>query len=330
MSSTDCYKILSIDGGGIKGLYSATILEQFENKFGPIHQHFNLICGTSTGGIIALALAAGIPAADIVKFYTEKGTKIFPHTKSWKRKLHEWKSIAFLSKYKNDQLKNALQEVFQNKKVKDCISDVLIPSVNITTGKPYIFKSDYIPKYTRDSERSLVEIALATSAAPTYFPIVDLMTNEGLHQFVDGGLFANNPSLYGIQEFLANKEEIGYKDYCLLSISSLHEGTAIPVSKKVRRPFIGWKEQLISLMIDSQSIATHFHIQYLREFAGGEYIRIPSAEMTGNERALIALDLAHKASIQLMMEKGRQMAEKWINDDNISLFFEDKSGEVSA
>lgn len=325
------YKILSIDGGGIKGLYSAVILDQFEKKYGPIHQHFNLICGTSTGGIIALALALGIPASEIVKFYTEKGPKIFPYVTPWSRKFHEWKAVLCLSKYKNNQLRAALEEVFQDKKIKDCLSDVLIPSVNITSGKPYVFKSDYIPRYTRDSERLLVEVSLATSAAPTYFPIVNLNTkNDGLQQFVDGGLFANNPSLYGIQEFLANKEEIGFSNYMLLSISSLHEGTSIPLVNKLRKPFFGWKEQLISLMIDSQSMATHFHIEYLRKFAGGEYIRIPSAVLVDSERAIISLDLAHKKSISLMVEKGQQMASKWIDQDDVTQFFNNKTEEASA
>lgn len=324
------YKILSIDGGGIKGLYSAVILEQFEHKYGPIHQHFNLICGTSTGGIIALALAAGVPAAEIVKFYTEKGALIFPHKEWWVRKYHEFKSILFRSKYGNQMLKSAIEEVFQDRRIKDCLAHVLIPSINITSGKPYVFKSDYIPKYTRDSERLLSEVALATSAAPTYFPIVELMTQEGLQQFVDGGLYANNPSLYGVQEFLANKAQIGYNDYHLLSISSLHEGTCIPITKKLRKPFLGWKEQLISLMIDSQSVATHFHVKYLQESAGGEYVRIPSAALTKKEQKLIALDLALDASIKIMVDKGQKMAAEWVNKNELSLFFTQKSKEASA
>ncbi|WP_338555592.1 CBASS cGAMP-activated phospholipase [Paenibacillus sp. KS-LC4] len=324
------YKILSIDGGGIKGLYSAVILEQFEQKYGPIHQHFNLICGTSTGGIIALALAAGVPATDIVKFYTEKGPLIFPHKKWWMRTFHFVKSLLYKSKYNNQILKAAIDEVLLDRRVKDCLTHVLIPSVNITTGKPYVFKSDYIPQYTRDSERLLSEVALATSAAPIYFPIVELETQAGLEQFVDGGLCANNPSLYGVQEFLANKVQIGFEDYLLLSISSLHEGISIPITKKLHKPFLGWKDQLISLMIDSQSVATHFHVQYLQKSAGGGYVRIPSASLTKKEQKLIALDMALDSSIKIMIEKGRDMASKWIHTKEVSQFINKKPEEASA
>ncbi|CAM4527411.1 CBASS cGAMP-activated phospholipase [Paenibacillus xylanexedens] len=324
------YKILSIDGGGIKGLYSAVILERFEQRYGPIHEHFNLICGTSTGGIIALALAAGIPASDIVKFYTDKGPDIFPYKNRFVRKFHSLKSVLFLSKYTSDELKSAISEVFQEKRVGDCLTHVLIPAVNITTGKPYVFKSDYIPKYTRDSERLLSEIALATSAAPTYFPIVQLDTKEGGQQFVDGGLFANNPSLYGVQEFLANKVHIGCDDYRLLSISSLHEGTTVPITKKLRRPFWGWKDELISLMIDSQSVATHFHVKYLIDSCGGEYVRIPSAQLTKQEQKKIELDMAHPSSIQILLDKGKDMSAEWINKSEVMQFFDKTSKEATA
>ncbi len=111
-----CYRILAIDGGGIKGLYSAVILEEIEKVYGPVYQNFNLICGTSTGGIIALALASGMPASDIVRFYKEKGPSIFPYQNPFYRKIHYFKQILIKSKYSSNQLKLALEEVFQDKK----------------------------------------------------------------------------------------------------------------------------------------------------------------------------------------------------------------------
>jgi patatin-like phospholipase/acyl hydrolase len=309
LHSQCCYKILSIDGGGIKGLYSATVLQKMEERYGPLHQHFNLICGTSTGGIIALALASGIPASKVVEFYKESGPKIFPYHSSWKRKLHWLKQILWKSKYSNKHLREALEGVFGEKKIEDCKAHVLIPTVNITTGEPCVFKSDHVPQLTRDKKRLLTEVALATSAAPTYFPIVELQMKTGIEQFVDGGLVANNPALYGIQEYLKHyKNDVRFNDYSLLSISSLNEAVKFPelVTNK-RKSFVSWNDKLISLMVDSQSAAVHHHIEHLRSHSGGSYVRIPSMALTADEKKNVALDMASKKSLSIFTRIRRKV-----------------------
>jgi uncharacterized protein len=96
------FKVLSIDGGGIKGLYSARILERFEKKFNcHIADYFDLICGTSTGGLIALGLSLNIPAKDISKLYNEGGDKIFPRQNSI---LSGFRQLFLRSKYDNSEL----------------------------------------------------------------------------------------------------------------------------------------------------------------------------------------------------------------------------------
>ncbi|MFF0830672.1 CBASS cGAMP-activated phospholipase [Brevibacillus sp. NPDC003359] len=325
-----CFNILSIDGGGIKGLYSAVILEKIEEEYGPIYQHFDLICGTSTGGIIALALASGVPARDVVGFYRDRGPLIFPYHQNWHRKLHFFKSILLSTKYKDDALKTELEKVFGNTRIEDCKANVLIPSVNITTGKPYVFKSDHNPTLTRDNKRLLTEVALATAAAPTYFPIVELETEKGREQFVDGGLWANNPSLAGIQEFVKfYKDGSSYHDYCLLSISALHERTRFPDPQKVnrRKSFYKWGDRLISLMIDSQSEAVHNQIEYLRSYIGGSYVRIPSMELSESEKRYITLDGACPKSLRIMLEKGIQAADQWIGKEELKTFFNNENRE---
>ncbi|KRE48382.1 CBASS cGAMP-activated phospholipase [Paenibacillus sp. Soil724D2] len=318
------YKILSIDGGGIKGLYSAIILQKMEEEYGSIHKHFDLICGTSTGGIIALALAAGVPASEIVRFYKEAGPKIFPYKRKWMRKLHWLKQIGIISKYSDKDLRSALTNVFGDMRIEDCKTNVLIPSVNITTGEPYVFKSDHNPLLTRDKKRLLTEVALATSAAPTYFPIVQLQTNKGVEQFVDGGLVANNPSLLGIQEYLRfYKNDARYSNFSLLSISTLHERIKFPNPDKVfkRKSFVGWKDDLISLMIDSQSGAVHHHIEYLRSHFGGDYIRIPSMELSPKEKKHVHLDLASPKSISILNNKGLEASNEWVANQEVKAMF---------
>lgn len=140
MRNAENFKILAIDGGGIKGLYSAVILADFEEKYGKLSNHFDLICGTSTGGIIALGLAAGIPAKEIVNLYKTNGPTIFPYNNRFLYMLHSIKQGLLTSKYREDNLKNALINVFKDKKIGDCETNVLIPTANITTGKPCIIK----------------------------------------------------------------------------------------------------------------------------------------------------------------------------------------------
>lgn len=328
-----CFRILSIDGGGIKGLYSAVILQKFEEVYGPIYRHFDLICGTSTGGIIALALASGIPAQKIVEFYRDRGPLIFPYKQPWIRFPHFIKSILFRSKYNHGKIKAELEEVFGDKRIEDCKTNVLIPTVNITTGQPYVFKSDHVPQLTRDKNRLIKEVALATTAAPTYFPIVELETMNGKEQFVDGGLWANNPSLLGIQEYLKFYKDVShFSDFCLLSISSLHEHTKFPDPGKVhlRKSFLSWGDKLISLMIDSQSGAVHHHIEYLRSNIGGRYLRIPSVNLSEAEKRNITLDRACPKSIRILVEKGTQAAEEWIRQKELNDFFEDVNKEETA
>ncbi|MCC2382019.1 CBASS cGAMP-activated phospholipase [Bacillus cereus] len=318
------YKILAIDGGGIKGLYSAVILEKFEEKFGPIHKHVDLICGTSTGGIIALALAAGIPAAKIVNLYAEKGLNIFPYQSSWRRKLNLFKQLIISSKYSDENLRDELSEVFGELKIKDCKSTVLIPSVNITEGTPFVFKSDHAEGLNRDSEHKLVDVALATSAAPTYFPIAE-MPLLPKSQFVDGGLWANNPSLLGIQEaysFYINKESQPFKRFSLLSIATLTENIKLAPDTKRNKGMLGWNQDLISLMMDTQSISVHNHINYvLRSLHDCCYIRIASEELNKEEKKFIELDYASPKSIEILKNKGKIAGDKWIENKDIENYF---------
>ena len=116
------FNILSIDGGGIKGLYPAKVLEQIEGRFDKkISDHFDMICGTSTGGLIALALSLNHPASKIAKFYSTRGDKIFPHKTWYQRVLPLLKQFAVTNKYKaiafEKYLKSGSGIAFRNKRL---------------------------------------------------------------------------------------------------------------------------------------------------------------------------------------------------------------------
>lgn len=178
------FKILSIDGGGIKGVFPAAFLAELEKTFGcPTYRYFDLITGTSTGGIIALGLGLGLPAAEITEFYKEHGPKIFSKPKG---KVGSF----FGDKYSPDELRNALTKVFGEEKLGSSKVRLLIPSFNVTTGEIHIYKTRHHERFLTDFREKMVDVALATTAAPTYFPA---HKGSGGAMYVDGGVWANNP-----------------------------------------------------------------------------------------------------------------------------------------
>lgn len=180
------YRILSIDGGGIKGVFPAAFLADIEETLpGPIASYFDLIVGTSTGGIIALGLGLGLKASDILNFYKRYGPEIFKGN----RLLLSLKQ-AFWRKYSHKNLRRALEETFGDKLMGNAQTRLVIPSMNVDTGEVHLFKTAHHEKFERDYKVSAVEVALATSSAMTYFPVFRSSSDFAL---VDGGVWANNP-----------------------------------------------------------------------------------------------------------------------------------------
>lgn len=180
------YHVLALSGGGYRGLYTATILRQLEETLGqPLAQHFDLICGTSAGGLLALGVAAEIPAVELQAMFEKDGSRIFG-TRDWWRRLT---GFAFKAKHSNAGLRDVLTEKFGSKLIGDLRHRVLIPAVNYSTGKGQFFKTPHHPSFELDHRLTLVDVGLATSAAPVYFPIV----RNARGAFVDGGLVGNAP-----------------------------------------------------------------------------------------------------------------------------------------
>jgi uncharacterized protein len=315
------FKILSIDGGGIKGLYSSTILEHLESKFGPASDYFDMICGTSTGGLIALALGIKIPAIEISKIYSEKGELIFP-----KRSKIEsiFRQTFWKGKYSDKPLQMVLQDVFKNAKVKDLRNLVCIPSYSVTDARPWIFKRDHGELY-RDNETSLVDVALATSAAPTYFPLCEIARYDQ-KQFIDGGVWANNPTLVGVIEaltyFVGNGRD--FQSIDVLSISSLNNTAGKPVGLKRFRPFVKWRNDLFETSLIGQSAFTDYTMQKLSELSHikTKYVRIPSEQISAEQQHLVQLDCAVPKAISFIRGKGNDRGYLVGKDSQIADFFQ--------
>jgi patatin-like phospholipase/acyl hydrolase len=195
------FRILSIDGGGIRGVFPAAYLAEIERRFlggQSIANYFDMIAGTSTGGIIALALAQGMTASEALKIYTERGARIFP-TRSG---LSKWKRLLrWLSKPKHNQtvLKDELLQVFGDSVLDQAKTRLVIPSFEGLHGEPFIYKTPHHPDYQNDRHKKFAHVALHTTAAPSYFPAVD---DDG-YIMIDGGIWANNPVMNAVVDALA-------------------------------------------------------------------------------------------------------------------------------
>lgn len=207
------FKILSIDGGGIKGVFPALFLTLLEDELrnrsdgkNKIYQHFDLITGTSTGGIIAIALSLGIPAKEIYQLYLDNAEKIFGSKKPFfigqiRNSAHERKFLENLVREKFKVANNGIEP-----RLADCKTDVCIPIYDLIQGNPSVLKTKYHPAFERDYHIPAYQAAMATSAAPTYFDpytteYVDLNgTKKDFVNKVDGGIMANNPTLVAFLE----------------------------------------------------------------------------------------------------------------------------------
>ena len=186
-------RILSIDGGGIKGVFPASFLAAVEDSVGrPLADYFDLVVGTSTGGIIALGLGLGLSAKQILDFYIRYGPSIF----CGNRLLRVMRGIG-VSKYSPAPLKNALTKTFGDRRLGESQKRLVIPSFNLDSGEVHVWKTSHHPRLERDYKVPAVDVALSTAAAPTYFP-----THRGAAgtPLLDGGMWANNPVAVAIVE----------------------------------------------------------------------------------------------------------------------------------
>ncbi|MGS4884957.1 CBASS cGAMP-activated phospholipase [Roseibium sp. MB-4] len=190
-------KILTIDGGGIKGTQPAAFLAALEEDLEkPIAEYFDLISGTSTGGIIALGLAMGIPAKKILKLYEERGPYIFGQASNgnWlldrTKGVHKFLKHIFKPKHDAEVLKTELLAVFGNRLIGEAKTRLLIPAWDADSKSVYIFKTAHHSRLSTDYKRPVLDAALATAAAPTYYKRHKSIDDVGL---LDGGVWANNP-----------------------------------------------------------------------------------------------------------------------------------------
>jgi patatin-like phospholipase/acyl hydrolase len=272
------FRILALDGGGIKGVFAASFLAGIEESLGaPLVDHFDLIVGTSTGGIIALGLGMGLSAQELLGFYEQNGPAILA---GGRRKIIQQ---IFSAKYDSAPLCTALEDVFRDRLLGESKTRLVIPSLNLESGEVHVFKTAHHDRFIRDYKERVVDVALATSAAPTYFPTHHLTSGTPL---IDGGMWANNPM------GTAAVEALGVLEWPRGAIKLLGVGcTESPLDTYDRsRRGLGvnyWARRLVSIFMAGQSSSSLGTAQLL---LGHENVHRVSPSVDGERYRLDRVD----------------------------------------
>ena len=243
------FRILSIDGGGIKGIFPAAILAFLEESRldgQPIGDYFDLIAGTSTGGILALGLGAGSPARSLLDLYVNEGHRVFPPEQRQKgRRLFR---RLLRNRYDRAPLDELLRQTLSDLTLRESRYRLLIPATEASHGDPAVYKTPHHPGYFLDGDKPMAEVAAATSAAPTYLePVVQ----DG-YTLLDGGIWANNPTMMALVEaltcFAVQREQIS-----ILSLGCGQDGFQINSRQAAGAGQLQWRE-IIHVAMHYQSL----------------------------------------------------------------------------
>ena len=317
------FQILSLIGGGIRGAFITSFLNKIEQKLGrPVAESFDLIAGTSTGGIIAAGLSAGLSAAEMHDFYVRYGAKIFSTRRPYRAKgiyrflfpLANWVfkkktggglDAAFRARFCPDTLQKSFNEGLGDRTLGSVnFTRLIIPVVNLSRGQPRVFRSLHLPGGKQDRNVKISEALIAATAAPTYFPHREINGEA----YVDGGVWAVDPSMLAfceairVQQMERGLENFSHCDIDEIHLLSIGTGRA-EYSLSPPGPDAGllyWATRVAELMGTSQVEGIHMPLEFL---LGERYqhVNFQMDELWGLD------DVTH---IPQLFEKGNEVAEE--------------------
>lgn len=260
-------RIVSYDGGGIKGYLPAIVTAAMESSTGkPMGIMADMLAGTSTGAILALGLAAGIPAGEMANFYRAKGPAIF--RRSWGKRLRSCFGVAD-EQYSNDALHAGLRDIFGDKKLSGLATPCMAVAYEIETRQVLFFTSW---DAQRDPHRdfTLVDVAMASAAAPTYFEPWAAMSVAGDRlACIDGGVAANDPAQCALVEVL--KYGYGLEGISLVSLGTGQEDRAYLLKHARNWGLAAWARPLLDILFAAASDVTDHHCRHMLP---GRYVRL--------------------------------------------------------
>lgn len=336
METTKPFRVLAIDGGGIRGLYSTALLHSIAAHFEPnstagyeIGRHFDLIAGTSTGGILACGLAAGKTTKELIALYREIGQKLFVDPQpdgKLATLLWAWRNLTKAAN-PSEPLRRALTDIlgqetlgsiYARRKIALCL-----PSCRLHDWTPKVFKTPHSPHLTRDRNVTLVDACMATSAAPIFLPVAEVAEaphESTLGRFVDGGLWANNPVLIAMLEAIdlctdAESKHLT-RPIVILAVGTSGGAPGDAPGAKIDRGMLGWKfgGEAAGMSIEVQASGYH---HMASRFAGHfgrlgydiRYERIANPKVSADQSRHLRLDLATPDALDLLERLGSKTAQ---------------------
>ena len=325
------YRVLSLDGGGMRGIYTAAFLDRLVTQFArtrnveslDLGKGFDLITGTSTGAIVGCALAVGRPMGEIVKMYRDHGRQIFPHRIKGTASAIWRMFVGGRYVRKGDKvLRQALTDVLNETMMLDVFEkrgiSLSIPAILMSSHRSWVFKKT--PKSgVRDDHYKLVDVCMASSAAPIFRSLAavdDPNNDHGVEQvFADGGLWANNPIMVGLADALACVPAGTPIQIFSLGTCSRPEGELIP-ARKVHRSILGWKmgAEAAGLSITAQEFA----FDNMARFIGNKLtelgqpvtrLRFPNKDVPAEMMKYLALDDARPEAVKRLIQQASNDAD---------------------
>lgn len=292
-------KVLSLDGGGIRGLIPSTILSEIESRMGkPISHCFDLIAGTSTGGILALGLTCpnfgGAPkysAQELCGLYRDFGDEIFKSTFS--RSLRTMGGLLH-AKYSHKPLESVLDRYFGTSTLNDALSPVLISSYDIEKRVPFFFKS-----WKADRRNvSMFDAARATSAAPTFFEPHQVSIDGKRRTLIDGGVYLNNPAMSAYVE--AKKMFPMEDEFLVVSIGTGENTRCIEYAEAKSWGMVSWTMPVINIVLDGVSKAVDYQLKLV---LGENFVRL----QTTLDRASDDMDRSDRINLSALESEAEEI-----------------------
>ena len=328
------FRVLTIDGGGMRGLYTVSVLEALAKRFAQdsksgdldIGKGFDLVVGTSTGAILATGIAAGVSLSRIAQLYEKTGPDIFTdpvplydHTLKLGHKARFWHWISrhlCRAGNSNQGLRSVLSEIFgdqtfgelyKRRRVGLCIS-----ATAFLPHKPRVFKTPHLEAKQRDNDLSLADACLASSAAPIYLPLASI-TEDGLSNqvYADGGLWANDPVLLGLIEGLAASDT--KQPVVIMSVGTCAPAAGNQPVTKLDRGILDWRGgiSVMELAMNTQGHAARYAVTLLVEQLArfGKCVRVLRCEefrSSSDQASLLQLDSTSEKALSLMKQLGNR------------------------
>lgn len=261
-------RILSIDGGGIRGIIPARVLEEIEARSGRrVHELFDLVAGTSTGALLALGVTvpapgsqAPRPAGALRDLYREHGPDIFDAPLH-----HQLGSLFGLTdqRYPDGTLDAVLEATFGDRRLREALTEVLVPTYDLDARRAYFFKRRRARESPGERDHPAREVARAAVAAPTYFEPIQAGGPDGTSDrvLIDGGVVANDPAMCAYAEALAHDDLAD--EVLLVSLGTGELETPIAYDDARDWGYLGWGARLHEILLDGAQDAVRYHLDHL-------------------------------------------------------------------